>query len=63
MDAMSFNGISRLVKGHQLFNYAGLKGHPHKNWDTSKFKGTVRPDWICMRVVSLESPLMGHQPL
>ncbi len=27
------------------------------------FKGTVRPDWICMRVVSLESTLKGHQPL
>ncbi len=27
------------------------------------FKGTVRPDWICMRVVSLENPLKGHQPL
>ncbi len=27
------------------------------------FKGTVRPDWICMRVVPLESPLKGHQPL
>jgi len=26
-------------------------------------KGTVRPDWICMRVVSLESPLKGHQLL
>ncbi len=26
-------------------------------------KGTVRPDWICMRMVSLESPLKGHQPL
>jgi hypothetical protein len=25
--------------------------------------GTVRPDWICMRVVPLESPLKGHQPL
>jgi hypothetical protein len=22
-------------------------------------KGTVRPDWICMRVVRLESPLKG----
>jgi hypothetical protein len=22
-----------------------------------KLKGTVRPDWICMRVVSLKSPL------
>ncbi len=27
------------------------------------FKGTVRPDWICMRVVPLESPLKGHQTL
>jgi hypothetical protein len=27
------------------------------------FKGTVRPDWVCMRVISLESPLKGHQPL
>ncbi len=26
-------------------------------------KGTVRPDWICMRVVSLKSPLKGHLPL
>jgi hypothetical protein len=26
------------------------------------FKGTVRPDWICMRVLSLESPLKGHKP-
>jgi hypothetical protein len=26
-------------------------------------KGTVRPDWICMRVVPLESPLKGPQPL
>jgi hypothetical protein len=26
-------------------------------------KGTVRPDWICMRVVPLESPLKGHKPL
>ncbi len=27
------------------------------------FKGTFQPDWICMRVVSLESSLKGHQPL
>jgi hypothetical protein len=26
-------------------------------------KGTVRPDWICMRVVSLKSPLKAHKPL
>jgi hypothetical protein len=32
-------------------------------WMSAKFKGTVRPDWICMRLVSLESPLKGHQPL
>jgi hypothetical protein len=30
---------------------------------SSLFKGTVRPDWIRMRVVLLESPLKGHQPL
>ncbi len=28
-----------------------------------RVKDTVRPDWICMRVVPLESPLKGHQPL
>ncbi len=33
--------------------------HPHGN----SFKGTVRPDWICTRVVSLESPLKAHQPV
>ncbi len=26
-------------------------------------KGTVRPDWISLRVVSLDRPLKGHQPL
>ncbi len=26
-------------------------------------KGTVRPDWICMRVVPLDRPLKGHQLL
>ncbi len=31
--------------------------------DGPPFKGTVRPDWICMRVVPLESPLKGHQTL
>jgi len=34
----------------------------NQNPDKS-LKGTVRPDCICMRVVSLESPLKGHQPL
>jgi hypothetical protein len=29
----------------------------------SQVQGTVGPDWICMRVVSLESPLKGHQGL
>jgi hypothetical protein len=32
-------------------------------WLYGTFKGTVRPEWICMRGVSLESPLKGHQPL
>jgi len=31
--------------------------------EKSDLKGTVRPDWIWMRVVPLESPLKGHQPL
>jgi hypothetical protein len=30
---------------------------------TETFKGTIQPDWICMRVVSLKSPFKGHQPL
>ncbi len=29
----------------------------------SLVKGTVRPDWICIRVVPLESHLKGHQLL
>ena len=29
----------------------------------SSFEGTVRPDWLCMRVVPLDSPLKGHQLL
>jgi hypothetical protein len=33
------------------------------NGQSSLFKGTVRPDWIRMRVVLLESPFKGHQPL
>jgi hypothetical protein len=33
------------------------------NQDGNRIKGTVRPDWICMRMVSLERPLKGHQPL
>jgi hypothetical protein len=35
----------------------------HAFFYMAPFKGTVRPDWICMRVVSLESPLKAHQPL
>ncbi len=27
------------------------------------FKGTFQPDWICMRVVPLDRPGKGHQPL
>ncbi len=27
------------------------------------FKGTVRPDWISMRVVALNRPWKGHKPL
>ncbi len=44
-----------------LVNY-DLLDPPHFSLP-STFKGTVRPDWICMRVVSLESTFKGHQPL
>ncbi len=37
--------------------------NPEQNVIHEHLKGTVRPDWICMRVVSLESPLKGHQQL
>jgi hypothetical protein len=37
--------------------------HKHRENEKMKVKGTVWPDWICMRVVPLESPLKGHQPL
>ncbi len=45
-----------------------IKIWPYYIWEVKKqkscnIKGTVRPDWICMRVVSLESSLKGHQPL
>ncbi len=30
---------------------------------TCTIKGTVRPDWIYMRVVPLDRPWKGHQPL
>jgi hypothetical protein len=44
---------------YNLFRYKTLKSlRPYL-----AFKGTVRPDWICMRVISLESPLKRHQPL
>ncbi len=33
------------------------------HWFWGSLKGTVRPDWICMRVVSLKSPLKAHKPL
>ncbi len=30
---------------------------------SNDIKGTIRPDWICMRVAPLDSPLKGYQPL
>ena len=42
---------------HIFFTNASTAGSSYS------FKGTVRPDWICMRVVSLKSHLKGHQPL
>jgi hypothetical protein len=52
-----------------LFISRGLWIWPLKVWVRDElfsdgiFKVTVRPDRICMRVVSLESSLKGHQPL
>ncbi len=54
--------VGRLDVDGQSFASIGL----HQTGTASALlliKGTVRPDWICMRVVSLESPLKGHQPL
>ncbi len=34
-----------------------------KGDEITRFDGTVRPDWICMRVVSLDGALKSHQPL
>ncbi len=31
--------------------------------EPTALKGTVRPDWICMRVVPLDRPGKEHQPL
>ncbi len=51
----------RTLKLFQIFKSEILKLRTYSGW--CPFKGTVRPDWICMRVVPLESPLKGHQPL
>jgi hypothetical protein len=48
------NGYISIIKSAQIKTDTGPQ---------YKLKGTVRPDWICMRVVSLESPLKAHQPL
>ncbi len=49
-----------------FYNIAKLIGKLHEYSQSAggmSSSGTVRPDWICMRVVSLKSPLKGHQPL
>ncbi len=50
-----------------LFGCRSVKRIYHATYNAlvlfDSLKGTVRPDWICMRVVPLESPLKGHQPL
>jgi hypothetical protein len=35
----------------------------HGGYLKAVLKGTVRPDWICMRVVPLDRPWKEHQPL
>jgi hypothetical protein len=59
-------------KMHQKRAFSFLLGEPSsdsspsalwKKEQTRIVKGTVRPDWICMRVISLKSPLKAHKPL
>jgi hypothetical protein len=54
-------------KSKPLFCHFSVRCHSKnsasKTAMTPLFYFTVRPDWICMRVVSLESPLKRHQPL
>ncbi len=45
---------------HPAFCQAHGRRGNEKKCPVCFLKGTVRPDWICMRV---ESPLKGHQPL
>ncbi len=48
------NIVSNLVNFKVFFTTASVLK------EVTGFKGTVRPDWICMRVVPLESPIKGH---
>ncbi len=50
--------LSGFVVLYIWFAYSTLAG----NLKAYIFKGTVRPDWICMRVVSLDRPWKEHQP-
>ncbi len=52
-----------IASSPNLFSSKPLLRRILKIQNQYRFKGTVRSDWICMRVVSLESPLKGHQPL
>ena len=46
-----------------FYMHGKIEARTRAEGDYYRFKGTVRPDWICMRVVPLESPLKGHQLL
>ncbi len=58
--SLSLNSLGRVPRMCTLHHC--LKGQSFYNRCLT-LKGTVRPDWIWMRVVSLESPLKGHKPL
>ncbi len=63
-------GVSEWVGGWRRvqvywFNQGWTQTTPgtHFSGHSNRLKGTVRPDWICMRVVSLDRPWKSHQLL
>ncbi len=60
--AEDIGGVEAVLQEHLTFRRK-KSSTIRARGETYTLKGTVRPDWICMRVVSLESALKGHQPL
>jgi len=58
--------IYRIANGlgdRQILMIPELKCEKNAGTTADFVKGTVRPDWICIRVVPLDRPWNGHQPL